>query len=58
MKNIKEKIFIESYIKIDEKNLTEKDKEAIRDGGVELLLDGGFWFKVAKEYARRINITQ
>lgn len=50
-----EKEFIEAYIKVDEKYLTEHDKENVRQLGIGFLLEGNFWFDVAKEYVKRIN---
>jgi len=52
--NKKEKTFIECYIELDKKNLTIAEIERTRKAGVKDLVEGEFWFKVAKLYNQKI----
>ena len=46
------KLFVEAFININKNELSDSEINSVRKKGLKHIVDGEYWFKVAKEYSR------
>ncbi len=49
------KLFVEIFLKHEGHLLSETEKKRTRKEGVKNITDGEFWWKVCKEYAKKVS---